>query len=175
MQKVDDSFFSDAWSEDDRASETTIFTPGLSDPALEEREEFCHSPGVQETERSEAESEAEEVQSRAKVPTSSQETAQDATQDGKKKRSSGPTQMNVEQWLESLRRNDRTFYNMMAMEVWSIAKSMDKLLPGFWSRFMENRQVAVKNFVRDRRPPESGLRLEDLGTPESVKQDHSQN
>ncbi len=88
---------------------------------------------------------------------------------------SAPTQMSVEQWLESLRRTDRAFYNMMAMEVWSIAKSMDTLIPGFWSRFMENRQVAVKNFVHDRRTPEAGLRLEDLGSPETVKGDPSQN
>ncbi len=88
---------------------------------------------------------------------------------------SGPTQMSVEQWLESLRRTDRAFYNMMAMEVWSIAKSMDSLIPGFWSRFMENRQVAVKKFVHDRRTPEAGLRLEDLGTPETMKGDPSQN
>ncbi len=88
---------------------------------------------------------------------------------------SGVTQMSVEQWLESLRRTDRAFYNMMAMEVWSIAKSMDKLIPGFWSRFMENRQVAVKNFVHDRRTPAAGLRLEDLGTPETMKGDPSQN
>jgi hypothetical protein len=92
-----------------------------------------------------------------------------------KKQASGPTQMSVEQWLASLRRTDRAFYNMMAMEVWSIAKSMDTLIPGFWSRFMENRQMAVKKFVHDRRTPEAGLRLEDLGTPENLKGDPSQN
>lgn len=91
------------------------------------------------------------------------------------KTETAPTQMSVEQWLESLRRTDRTFYNMMAMEVWSIAKSMDTLIPGFWSRFMENRQIAVKSFVHDRRTPSAGLRLEDLGTPESTKGDPSQN
>jgi hypothetical protein len=76
-------------------------------------------------------------------------------------------QMSVEQWLESLRRNDRTFYNIMAMEVWSIAKSMDTLLPGFWSKFMANRQLAVQNFVTQRRTDKgTGLRLEDLGDPQ---------
>jgi hypothetical protein len=88
---------------------------------------------------------------------------------------SGPTLMSVEQWLDSLRRSDRAFYNMMAMEVWSIAKSMDSLIPGFWSRFMENRQTAVKKFVHERRTPEAGLRLEDLGTPDNIKGDPSQN
>jgi hypothetical protein len=76
------------------------------------------------------------------------------------------SQMSVEQWLESLRRNDRTFYNMMAMEVWSIAKSMDTIIPGFWSKFMANRQLAVQTFVGQRRTEKGpGLRLEDLGDP----------
>ncbi len=79
------------------------------------------------------------------------------------------SQMSVEQWLESLRRNDRTFYNVMAMEVWSIAKSMDTLIPGFWSKFMQNRQLAVQNFVVKRRTDKStGLRLEDLGHPDGT-------
>ena len=77
------------------------------------------------------------------------------------------SQMSVEQWLENLRRNDRTFYNMMAMEVWAIAKSMDTLIPGFWSKFMTNRQLAVQNFVVQRRTDKAGLRLEDLGDPNS--------
>jgi hypothetical protein len=76
------------------------------------------------------------------------------------------SQMSVEQWLESLRRTDRTFYNMMAMEVWAIAKSMDTIIPGFWSKFMANRQLAVQNFVVQRRTEKgTGLRLEDLGDP----------
>lgn len=55
--------------------------------------------------------------------------------------------MNLEQWLETLRRTDRAFYNIMAMEVWSIAKTMDSLFPGFWHRFMSNRQAAMKQYV----------------------------
>ena len=86
-----------------------------------------------------------------------------------------PTQMSVEQWLESLRRTDRTFYNMMAMEVWSIAKTMDTLIPGFWSKFMENRQLAVKSFVNDRQVSSPGLRLEDLGNPDDLGNDPSLN
>ncbi len=38
----------------------------------------------------------------------------------------------LDQWLEKLRRSNRAFYNIMAMEVWSIAKTMDDLVPGFW-------------------------------------------
>jgi hypothetical protein len=106
-------------------------------------------------------------------PDAGPETVSQSSPDSESR--SGPTLMSVEQWLESLRRSDRAFYNMMAMEVWSIAKSMDKLIPGFWSRFMENRQTAVKKFVQERRTPEAGLRLEDLGTPDHLKGDPSQN
>ena len=58
--------------------------------------------------------------------------------------------MSIDQWLENLRRADRSFYNMMALEVWSIAKTMDDLVPGFWNRFMENRQVALKQFMQQK-------------------------
>lgn len=63
----------------------------------------------------------------------------------------GFSPMDIDQWLENLRRADRSFYNLMALEVWSIAKTMDRLLPGFWSRFMSNRQVALKQFVQQKR------------------------
>ena len=59
--------------------------------------------------------------------------------------------MTLEQWLEKLRRADRAFYNIMAMEVWSIAKTMDDLIPGFWGRFMTNRHLAMKQFIEQRR------------------------
>ncbi len=59
--------------------------------------------------------------------------------------------MTIEEWLEKLRRADRAFYNIMAMEVWSIAKTMDGLTPGFWSRFMINRRLAMKQLIEQRR------------------------
>lgn len=57
----------------------------------------------------------------------------------------------IARWLEQLRRSDRSLYNLMALEVWSIAQTMDGLIPGFWSRFMENRQIALKEFVEQRK------------------------
>jgi hypothetical protein len=62
-----------------------------------------------------------------------------------------PSAMSIEAWLEKLRSSDRAFYNIMAMEVWSLAKSMDSMIPGFWSRFMENRRSAMLEFVDRRR------------------------
>jgi hypothetical protein len=58
-----------------------------------------------------------------------------------------PPAMTLEEWVQKLKSADRAFYNIMAMEVWSIAKSMDSLVPGFWAKFMENRRVAMQKFV----------------------------
>ncbi|MGI0491298.1 hypothetical protein ACN4EG_05765 [Alkalinema pantanalense CENA528] len=73
------------------------------------------------------------------------ESPEDATSD------SATNHMTIEQWLERLRSSDRAFYNMMAMEVWSIAKSMDTLIPGFWHRFMVNRREAMQKFLAEKR------------------------
>jgi hypothetical protein len=62
-------------------------------------------------------------------------------------------QMSIDQWLEKLKGADRAFYNTMAMEVWSIAKSMDNLQPGFWAKFMVNRRSAMQQFVKQGRGP----------------------
>jgi hypothetical protein len=58
-----------------------------------------------------------------------------------------PPAMTIEEWVQKLKSADRAFYNIMAMEVWSIAKSMDSLVPGFWAKFMENRRSAMQKFV----------------------------
>jgi hypothetical protein len=65
------------------------------------------------------------------------------------------SEMDIDQWLETLRRSDQSLYNMMALEVWSIAKTMDGLLPGFWSRFMLNRQISLQQFIQQRQAQES--------------------
>jgi hypothetical protein len=63
--------------------------------------------------------------------------------------------MSIEDWVDKLRCSDRAFYNIMAMEVWSLAKSMDTIEPGFWNRFMVNRRDAMQDFVERRRQQES--------------------
>jgi len=66
------------------------------------------------------------------------------------------SQMDFEQWLEVLQKSDRSFYNLMAMEVWSIAKTMDGVLPGFWTRFMSHRQTALKQFLQHKQAHSEG-------------------
>lgn len=61
-----------------------------------------------------------------------------------------------DRWITALQESDRAFYKLMAIEVWSIAKTMDGILPGFWSRFMANRQVAMKNFLTHKHTAKDG-------------------
>ncbi len=64
--------------------------------------------------------------------------------------------------INSLRREDETLYNILAVDVWALAKTMDEFQPGFWSEFMKNREQALRRFMSEivkskpldvRRPP----------------------
>lgn len=51
--------------------------------------------------------------------------------------------------LKSLQREDETLYNILAVDVWALAKTMDEFQPGFWSAFMKNRDKALKRFITE--------------------------
>ena len=70
---------------------------------------------------------------------SEEETAEDASE------------VDLQQRVEELQRADRSLYNLMGMEVWAIAKTMDDIYPGFWHQFMENRRLAVKQFMQQQK------------------------
>jgi hypothetical protein len=80
-------------------------------------------------------------------------------------RAAMPTEYREEiaRWLEQLQRSDRSLYNLMALEVWSIAHTMDDLIPGFWHRFMVNRQIALQEFLAQRQAQQD--RLSDEAAP----------
>jgi hypothetical protein len=54
---------------------------------------------------------------------------------------------NLDRVLDGMRNADRSCHKMMAIEVWAIAKTVDNIFPGFWNRFMSNRQLALKQFL----------------------------
>lgn len=60
------------------------------------------------------------------------------------------TEASLQDKLEALQRADRSLAKMIGMEVWSIAKTMDDLSPGFWNQFMSNRRLAMKNFLEQK-------------------------
>jgi hypothetical protein len=49
--------------------------------------------------------------------------------------------------INSLKREDETLYNILAVDVWALAKTMDEFQPGFWTAFMKNREKALKRFI----------------------------
>lgn len=51
--------------------------------------------------------------------------------------------------LKTLKRNEETLYNVLAVDVWALAKTMDEFQPGFWSAFMTNREKALKRFISE--------------------------
>lgn len=51
--------------------------------------------------------------------------------------------------LDSLKQDDETLYNILAVDVWALAKTMDEFQPGFWSAFMKNREKALKRFIAE--------------------------
>lgn len=64
--------------------------------------------------------------------------------------------------LNALKQEDETLYNILAVDMWALAKTMDEFQPGFWSAFMKNRETALKRFMNEimkkkpanlRRPP----------------------
>lgn len=55
----------------------------------------------------------------------------------------------LEEQLHTLQREDETLYNILAVDVWALAKTMDEFHPGFWSAFMKNREKALKRFIAE--------------------------
>lgn len=51
--------------------------------------------------------------------------------------------------LNLLKQEDETLYNILAVDVWALAKTMDEFQPGFWSAFMKNRERALKGFIEE--------------------------
>ena len=49
--------------------------------------------------------------------------------------------------INSLKREDERLYNILAIDVWALAKTMDEYQPGFWAAFMKNREKALKRFL----------------------------
>ena len=49
--------------------------------------------------------------------------------------------------IKALQQNDENLYNILAVDVWALAKTMDDYYPGFWAAFMKNREQAMKRFI----------------------------
>lgn len=55
------------------------------------------------------------------------------------------------EWITALQQSDQTLQDMMSLEIWSVIQTMDELMPGFWNRYMANRQAIVQQAIQARR------------------------
>lgn len=54
----------------------------------------------------------------------------------------------MQKMIAELKQSGRMNSEMMRLSTWVLSETMDEFLPGFWSRFMANRQVAHKQFMQ---------------------------
>jgi hypothetical protein len=45
--------------------------------------------------------------------------------------------------------HDTLLNNILAVDVWALAKTMDEFQPGFWSEFMKTRERALRRFMSE--------------------------
>lgn len=56
--------------------------------------------------------------------------------------------------LGDLQTADQTLHDLMALEIWSMAQTLDEAFPGLWAQYMENRQRLVHDYLSNRRQPQ---------------------
>lgn len=62
-------------------------------------------------------------------------------------REHGVTKPKVQEQLHALQQEDEQLYDMVAIDIWALAKTMDEFQPGFWGAFMKNRKKTLKRFL----------------------------
>jgi hypothetical protein len=64
---------------------------------------------------------------------------------------------NVElaQQLEKIKHSHSLRYQMLNLEIWALVGTMDEFIPGFWTRFMANRQLAFKEHLNQQKKQKS--------------------
>jgi hypothetical protein len=60
-----------------------------------------------------------------------------------------PKRSAILEQLNSLQQDEEMLHNILAVDVWALAKTMDEFQPGFWSAFMKNREKALKRFISE--------------------------
>jgi hypothetical protein len=62
-----------------------------------------------------------------------------------------PSKEEIKDLLAKIEHSHHLRYKLMNLEAWSLAETMDHFIPGFWSRFLENRRTALKQFLEQKR------------------------
>lgn len=66
-----------------------------------------------------------------------------------------PTSTEVKQLIANIQDSQHLRYKMINLEAWALAETMDHFLPGFWSRFLENRRLSLQQFLQQKRTSHS--------------------
>lgn len=66
-----------------------------------------------------------------------------------------PASVEIKQLIAKLHHSHELWYKMINLESWALASTMDQFLPGFWSRFLENRRIVLKQFLQNKRKANS--------------------
>lgn len=75
----------------------------------------------------------------------------------------------VKDLIDQLQHSHHLRSKLMNLEAWALAQTMDQFIPGFWSRFLENRRKALKQFLEQKRAYNSQVRGASSSPPESKK------
>jgi hypothetical protein len=59
--------------------------------------------------------------------------------------------LEIKKLLASLQHSHQMRSKMINLETCALAETMDDFLPGFWSRFLENRRTSLRQFLRQKR------------------------
>lgn len=51
--------------------------------------------------------------------------------------------------LKALKHEDEILYHILSVDIWALAKTMDEYHPGFWNKFMANRNRGMKKFLEE--------------------------
>lgn len=75
----------------------------------------------------------------------------DASKDQMFSELNSPASVEIKQLIAKLQNSQDLRYKMINLETWALAQTMDGFIPGFWSRFLENRRTALKQFLERKR------------------------
>ena len=62
-----------------------------------------------------------------------------------------PENLELDQVIAALKQSQSMNYQMMRLNAWVLSETMDQFLPGFWNRFMTNRQIAHRQFLEQQK------------------------
>jgi hypothetical protein len=66
-----------------------------------------------------------------------------------------PASIEIKQLMAEVHHSQELWYKMINFETWALVQTMDDFLPGFWSRFLANRRLVVKQFIEKKRSDQS--------------------